>query len=250
VLCAIVIILTALLAVAALGGGYLARHRAAAAADLAALAAAEQLRVDAASACAEARTVAEVNGGLLRSCEVDGSHVEVAVAAEVIGPTRWLADPVRHARAGPDGGVVAGGDDGDGLPLVAGWGLPIEGDYRVTARFGDSGPAWSSGSHTGLDFAAPAGTPVLASAGGRVREAGPAGPYGNLVAVDHGGVITYYAHLFRIVVGPGELVRTGQQVGSVGSTGNATGPHLHFEVRVAGVPRDPAAFLSAHIGAG
>jgi secretion/DNA translocation related TadE-like protein len=254
VLCGVMIVLVALLTATALGGGILARHRAAAAADLAALAAAEELRLGTGSECAEARAVAETNGGVLQSCQVEGSLVEVAVTAPVVGPSAWLADPVRRARAGPDpntfGGrrTVPGGATGMAQDvIVSGWAVPLAGDYRITAGFGESGPAWSSGRHTGLDFAAPAGTPVRSAADGRVREAGTDGRYGNLVKVDHGGVVTYYAHLSRIAVRAGDVVRQGQQLGTVGSTGNATGPHLHFEVRIGGVARDPAALLGLSV---
>jgi secretion/DNA translocation related TadE-like protein len=254
VLCGVMIVLVALLTATALGGGILARHRAAAAADLAALAAAEELRLGTGSECAEARAVAETNGGVLQSCQVDGSRVEVAVAAPVVGPSAWLADPVRRARAGPDpttfgrGPNVPGGATGlAGGVIVTSWVVPIAGEYRISAGFGESGPAWSSGRHTGLDFAAPAGTTVRSTASGRVRVAGPDGRYGNLVTVDHGGVVTYYAHLSRITVRAGDVVRQGQQLGTVGSTGNATGPHLHFEVRIGGVARDPAALLDLSV---
>jgi murein DD-endopeptidase MepM/ murein hydrolase activator NlpD len=80
--------------------------------------------------------------------------------------------------------------------------------------------------------------------------AGTDGRYGNLVTVDHGGVVTYYAHLSRITVRAGDVVRQGQQLGTVGSTGNATGPHLHFEVRIGGVARDPAALLGLSVSGG
>ena len=254
VLCGVMVVLVALLTATALGGGILARHRAAAAADLAALAAAEELRLGTGSGCAEARAVAETNGGVLQSCQVEGSRVEVSVAAPVVGPSAWLADPVRRARAGPNpdtfgrGPIVPGRATGmAGGIIVAGWAVPIAGQYRITARFGESGQAWSSGRHTGLDFAAPAGTPVRAAAGGRVSEAGTDGRYGKLVKVDHGGVVTYYAHLSSIAVHAGDVVRQGQQLGTVGSTGNATGPHLHFELRIGGVARDPAALLGLSV---
>lgn len=249
------VVLVALVAVATLGSGYLARHRAAAAADLAALAAAQQLRkAGPATPCEAASTVAKANGGVLRSCAVDGWDVEVTVAVGITGPTAWLADPVRRARAGPATGVPGDGTgegtgEGKGAgPLArtvngAGWALPIAGSHRITARFGDTGHLWSSGRHTGLDFAAPAGTPVLATAGGRVVEAGWAGRYGNLVRVDHGGVVSHYAHLQRILVAAGDVVNAGQQLATVGSTGNSTGSHLHFELRIGGISRDPAAFL-------
>jgi secretion/DNA translocation related TadE-like protein len=231
-LCAVAIVLTVLSAVVTLAVGYHARHRAAAAADLAALAAAGKIQAGAPAACALARKVAEANAGVIRSCDIDGWRVVVAVAAPINGPAGWLPDPVRRARAGPMGGAGGGG-----------LAVPVAGHYRVTARFGDVGPRWSSGQHSGLDFAAEPGTGVLAAAAGRIVTAAPAGRYGNLVVIDHGEMVTYYAHLAVVDVTPGEIVSTGQRVGAVGSTGNATGPHLHFEVRVDGVARDPAAYF-------
>lgn len=86
--------------------------------------------------------------------------------------------------------------------------------------------------HAGLDIAAPEGTPVWAAAAGRVEFAGENGGYGNLVIVTHAdGGQTYYGHLDEIAVGEGELVSSGQKLGTVGSTGTSTGPHLHFETR-------------------
>lgn len=99
--------------------------------------------------------------------------------------------------------------------------------------------------HTGLDFPTDIGTPVLAAAGGMVllTEAHPA--YGNLVEIDHGnGLVTRYAHNSKMQVKAGDIVRRGQQIAEVGTTGRSTGPHLHFEVLVDGVPQDPAKFLA------
>ncbi|MDZ7857467.1 M23 family metallopeptidase [Sphaerotilus sp.] len=99
--------------------------------------------------------------------------------------------------------------------------------------------------HTGLDFAAPTGTPIRAAAGGRVLEADRDGAYGLSLQIDHGnGLVTRYAHASQILVKPGEVVRRGQEVALVGSTGRSTGPHLHFEVLLGGVPQDPAKFLA------
>jgi len=99
--------------------------------------------------------------------------------------------------------------------------------------------------HSGLDVAVAAGTPVGAAAGGRVVRAGRAGGYGLLVVVDHGGGLgTRYAHLSRIEVAVGQVIGAGQRIGRVGSTGAATGPHLHFEVRRGGVAQDPGSWLS------
>jgi murein DD-endopeptidase MepM/ murein hydrolase activator NlpD len=103
--------------------------------------------------------------------------------------------------------------------------------------------------HAGLDFAAPAGTPILSAAGGvvSVAEFNPA--FGNMVTIDHGnGLQTLYAHASKLEVKTGEIVRTGQQIGRVGSTGRSTGAHLHFEVHVNGVPQNPARFLSGQPG--
>lgn len=99
--------------------------------------------------------------------------------------------------------------------------------------------------HAGLDFAAPVGTPILAAAGGvvSVSEYNPA--YGNMIIVDHGnGLQTLYAHASKLQARAGEIVRKGQQIAQVGSTGRSTGAHLHFEVHVNGTPQNPARFLS------
>lgn len=85
--------------------------------------------------------------------------------------------------------------------------------------------------HAGIDFKAPYGTSILASAGGRVRRAGPYGAFGRTVEIDHGeGLITRYGHLSRALVRVGDLVLPGQAIGAVGSSGRSTGPHLHFEI--------------------
>lgn len=112
---------------------------------------------------------------------------------------------------------------------------PVAG--RLGDRFGPRGN-WF---HPGLDFEAPTGTPVHAARSGRVAFAGwDAGGYGNLVVLDHGGGVTSrYAHLSAIAVRAGTYVVAGATVGRVGATGRATGPHLHFEVRVRDAATDP-----------
>lgn len=100
--------------------------------------------------------------------------------------------------------------------------------------------------HTGLDFQADSGTPVLAAAGGVVvtREYHP--EYGNMVEIDHGNdLVTRYAHASAVFVKRGDLIRRGQRIAAVGTTGRSTGAHLHFEVLVQGIPQDPQKFLSA-----
>jgi murein DD-endopeptidase MepM/ murein hydrolase activator NlpD len=98
--------------------------------------------------------------------------------------------------------------------------------------------------HAGVDWIAPTGTPVLSAAGGTVRVAGAVGGYGLAVYVDHGnGLETRYGHLSKIGVRQGDPVNAGQQLGLVGATGNAQGPHLHFEVRQNGVAINPLGAL-------
>ena len=98
--------------------------------------------------------------------------------------------------------------------------------------------------HEGLDFAAPRGTPIVAASGGVVTEARYVPGYGKLVEISHGnGLVTRYAHASSIGVKLGEVVTKGQQIATVGSTGRSTGPHLHYEVRIAGHPLDPTLFM-------
>lgn len=99
--------------------------------------------------------------------------------------------------------------------------------------------------HAGLDFAAPAGTPIFAAAGGVVVNAGSHPEFGNMVEIDHGNhLTTLYAHARRLFVKTGDIVREGQKVAEVGTTGRSTGPHLHFEVHVNGVAQNPTRFLA------
>lgn len=98
--------------------------------------------------------------------------------------------------------------------------------------------------HTGLDFPAELGTPVRAAAGGVVLDVGVHPEYGQTLELDHGNRLsTLYAHLNRSLVKPGDIVRRGQVIAEVGNTGRSTGPHLHFEVLLQGVPQNPARFL-------
>lgn len=128
------------------------------------------------------------------------------------------------------------------------FGRPIAGEPEQTSGFGyrldpfTRAPAL----HTGLDFRAEAGSPVRATAAGRVVTAEYSGGYGNLVEIDHGnGIATRYGHLSSIGVIPGQIVVGGAIVGRVGSTGRSTGPHLHYETRINDDPVDPQRFLKA-----
>lgn len=94
---------------------------------------------------------------------------------------------------------------------------------------------WSSGQHTGLDFAAPTGTPTKAVHSGTVKSAGWSGSYGYRIVLElQDGTEIWYAHLSSMTVGVGQKVTTGETIGRVGATGNVTGAHLHLEVHTAG----------------
>lgn len=127
------------------------------------------------------------------------------------------------------------------------WVLPVDG-YRLTGRFGASSGLWAS-THTGLDFAAPEGTPLRAVGPGVVESAAYDGAFGNktVLRLDDGTVL-WYAHQSTFAVSPGQRVGPGDLIGYVGSTGNVTGPHLHLEVHRGESPVDPEAWLSANVG--
>ncbi|MFI9772754.1 M23 family metallopeptidase [Streptomyces sp. NPDC052415] len=133
--------------------------------------------------------------------------------------------------------------------VKGGWALPVE-NSRVTTPYKAGGGMWSSGSHTGVDFPVPTGTKVQAVGAGIVVEAGWGGAYGNNVVVKMSdGKYTHYAHLSKISVSKGQTVKARQQIGFSGSTGNSSGPHLHFEARTGpayGSDIDPVAYLRSH----
>lgn len=119
--------------------------------------------------------------------------------------------------------------------------LPVTG--TITSRYGVSSRIRSS-DHTGLDIAAKKGTPIQVVSDGVVTFAKYNGSYGYLVKVDHGnGVETWYAHTSKMYVSAGETVKAGDVIALVGSTGNSTGPHLHFEIRINGEHVNPQKYL-------
>lgn len=125
---------------------------------------------------------------------------------------------------------------------VGGWTLPVTG--RHIAEYGRLGSLWSLGYHTGLDLDTDINTPVLAAAAGVVESVRTTGPYGLHVTLRHeDGYKTLYAHFNGILVREGDSVAKGQQIGLAGTTGNSTGPHLHFEIRVGDVPANPWPWL-------
>ncbi len=121
---------------------------------------------------------------------------------------------------------------------------PING--QLLSSFGNRQDPFSGEGalHTGVDLKAPTGTPVRATADGTVVRAEWYGGYGRLVIINHGGGInTYYAHLSKFHVIPGQEIRRGETVGLVGSSGRTTAPHLHYEVRLSGTPVNPGRYL-------
>jgi len=124
-------------------------------------------------------------------------------------------------------------------PIVDGW-FSSNFGYRIDPFTG------LQTFHEGIDFPAESGTTIVAAASGKVVEAGIHPQYGKILAIDHGnGLLSRYAHASQVFVNEGDLVVRGQPVATVGSTGRSTGPHLHFEVRLNGVPQNPARFLRA-----
>lgn len=124
--------------------------------------------------------------------------------------------------------------------------MPLQ-DAALTSNFGMRTHPVLGGrrSHNGVDLAAPTGTPVYATADGYVSKAEWFSSYGNYIAIEHGADMqTRFAHLSRIAVNEGERVQKGDLIGYVGSTGRSTGPHLHYEVRVAGAAVDPTPYMT------
>ena len=119
--------------------------------------------------------------------------------------------------------------------------VPVTG--RITSRFG-AVESIRDHTHKGIDIAATRGTPILATASGTVTFAGWSSGYGYLVKIDHGnGVETYYGHCSKLYVSAGDTVEAGEQIAAVGSTGNSTGNHLHFEIRLDGKQVNPQTYV-------
>ena len=119
--------------------------------------------------------------------------------------------------------------------------VPVTG--RITSRFG-ANESIRNHTHKGIDIGAAGGTPILATADGVVTRAGWSSGYGNLVVIDHGnGVTTYYGHCSRLYTSVGAEVKAGDKIAAVGSTGNSTGNHLHFEIRLNGKQVNPQKYV-------
>jgi hypothetical protein len=189
---------------------------------------------------------------------VQANHVCLGVTYVIWDARIWSADrasegwrPYSHPSGAADANaehrnhVHVSTHGNSGACVDGAWVVPIVGDYVITARFGQAGESWSN-RHTGVDLAAALGRPVLAAAGGQVTYAGWDGPYGQRIEITHlDGTKTWYAHLSTITAADGAFVAAGEVIGQVGSTGNVTGPHLHYEVRPGGVPTDPVPWMAA-----
>ncbi|MFC7221029.1 transglycosylase family protein [Streptomyces polyrhachis] len=146
------------------------------------------------------------------------------------------------------GGAEEAPADSTGASTTSGYVRPVP--SGISTPYHQAGGSWASGYHTGVDFSAASGTSVHAIAAGTVVSAGWSGSYGNEVVLKHAdGRYSQYAHLSSLSVSAGQTVGAGTQLGLSGSTGNSTGPHLHFEVRTTpnyGSDIDPLAYLRAH----
>jgi len=136
-----------------------------------------------------------------------------------------------------------------GASVIVGNGFfthPCPGYTRISSEFGwrEQPLPGASTNHKGMDFAAPTGTPIYAAAAGTVTTARYSGNAGKMISINHGdGKVTIYMHCNAMYVTPGQKVTKGQHIAAVGSTGNSTGPHLHFQVEINGVPTNPRKYL-------
>ncbi len=167
-----------------------------------------------------------------------------APKAETAAPKADTAERSTEAKANRSSDRAESAQTGNS----SGWVKPV--DASASTAYRASGSSWSSGYHTGTDFSASAGTTVKAIGQGTVVSAGWGGSYGNEVVIKHSdGRYSQYAHMSSLSVSTGETVSGGQQIGLVGSTGNSTGPHLHFEVRTGpgyGSDINPTVYLRSH----
>lgn len=199
------------------------------------------------SAALDRREVA-VSRDATRVARVRVAEQRLRAATARAAEKRRTALAALASRAERQAELIAARQRAKELALRNAWHLPVaSGAYRLTSRFGECSALWSS-CHTGLDFAAPSGTPVRAVAAGRILEVSYAGAYGNRTRMRLAdGTEVWYCHQESTSVAPGDQVAGKQVIGTVGSTGNSTGPHLHLEVRPdPKTPIDPHAALVAH----
>ncbi|MFB6712511.1 MULTISPECIES: M23 family metallopeptidase [unclassified Streptomyces] len=195
---------------------------------------ADQIAAQADAQKHQADVAAEAKAEAQRRAEAKKKAAEAKVRAERAAEAR--AEKARAARSAE-------------RTRLGSFQLPVAGSY-VTTGYKSSGSLWSSGSHSGIDFHAASGSTVVAVGAGTVVEAGWGGAYGNNIVLRMtDGTYTQYGHLSSIGVSVGQSVGAGQRIGLSGSTGNSTGPHLHFEARTTpsyGSDMNPVAYLRAH----
>jgi murein DD-endopeptidase MepM/ murein hydrolase activator NlpD len=204
-----------------------------------------QPRLSQASALTGSSGTATVSGPKARSKPVSRDSRRDALADASSADLMAQAEQQMHERNAALAQLASRAEHRAGQLKLNQWVLPVSG-YHLTARFGEYG-LWSS-YHTGLDFAAPTGTPIMAIANGVVTSVGYDGSYGNktVITLDDGTEL-WFCHQNSTVVNAGDVVNAGELIGYIGSTGHVTGPHLHLEVRPgAGDPVDPFAALVAH----
>ena len=198
----------------------------------------EEARSQLGSLADERQNLVELAAVRRRSVASEVAEMESLTAAEEAALEGLILEREREIEAQRRAAGIAGGIESGG-PGTFSW--PVTG--TITSPFGWRTNPFGGGPefHQGLDIAAPMGTTVTAAAAGTVIMAQWYGGYGNYILIDHGGgYSTGYGHLSAIYVSTGQSVARGQAIGAVGSTGQSTGPHLHFEVRIAGKPVDPA----------
>ncbi|WP_030292258.1 LysM peptidoglycan-binding domain-containing M23 family metallopeptidase [Streptomyces sp. NRRL F-5681] len=199
-----------------------------------------------------------IHPGMKLTLGAKGSAPAEKSAAPEAAPKKAAPAPKAAPKQAPKGDTISADDSegsdksaqtGSSEAIGSGWSAPLA-NPNVTTQYRASGASWSSGYHTGSDFQAASGTPVLAIGPGTVVSAGNSGSYGNEVVIKHeDGMYSQYAHQSSLNVSVGQTVTGGQQIGLSGSTGNSTGPHLHFEVRTGpgyGSDVDPIAYLRQH----
>jgi hypothetical protein len=190
---------------------------------------------------------------LLQSLGAGSSPLQNLSSGGMI-PMELVLVPLQGGQAASGLSALLGGQGGTGGATLQ---MPFQGQGALTQGFGPTSfsaePAYDGYSHfhTGLDFGVPVGTPIDAAGAGKVVAAGwDSTGYGNRVIIDHGnGRLTLYGHLDKITVHAGDQVAAGQPIGLSGSTGNSTGPHLHFGLQVNGQWVDPTTALTGGTGA-
>jgi|HubBroStandDraft_4_1064222.scaffolds.fasta_scaffold00002_273 murein DD-endopeptidase MepM/ murein hydrolase activator NlpD len=199
----------------------------------------EEARSQLGSLADERQNLVELAAVQRRSVASQVAEIESLSASEEAALEGLILEREREIAAQRRAAGIAGGVESEGALGSFSW--PVTG--TITSPFGWRPNPFGGGPefHQGLDIAAPSGTTVTAAATGTVIMAQWYGGYGNYILIDHGGSYsTGYGHLSAIYVSVGQSVQRGQAIGAVGSTGQSTGPHLHFEVRIAGKPVDPA----------